>query len=62
MILDPHIKELLLTAQSKALATYSEYGLNVVPVSVLRMIDEDIILVNYFMDKTLKNIQEKTCN
>lgn len=50
--------DLLITAEAKALATYSsESGVNVVPVSSLRIKDDQIILVNYFFNQTLKNIE-----
>jgi uncharacterized protein len=52
-------RDILQTADGKALATYSPHGgVNVVPVSSLRLADDTIILVNYFFSKTLANIQE----
>ncbi len=46
-------------AEGKALATYSEEtGVHVVPVSSLKLVGEEIILVNYFFDKTLSNIEQ----
>lgn len=54
-----HIKNFLTVAESKALATYSvKNGINVVPVSTIKIIGNTIILVNYFMDKTLTNFVE----
>ncbi len=51
-------RDVLLTAEGKALATYSqETGVNVVPVSSLRLEGEEIVLVNYFFNKTLENIK-----
>lgn len=58
--MDNHIKEFLLKADAKALATYGLGGLNVVPVSTIFIEDETIILVDYFMDKTVKNILENS--
>lgn len=52
------IKDFVLSAESKALATYGSEGLNVVPVSVIKIIDENIILLDFFMGKTVKNIKE----
>ncbi len=49
--------EILLTAEGKALATYGEGGVNVVPVSTIRLIGEEIVLVNYFLNKTLSNLK-----
>ena len=55
--LEPAVVSFLLSATSKALATTSAQGLiNVVPVSSIRVVDGRIILVNYFMGKTLDNI------
>jgi predicted pyridoxine 5'-phosphate oxidase superfamily flavin-nucleotide-binding protein len=54
-----HIKNFLVSAESKALATFSaKNGINVVPVSTIKVIDNTIVLINYFMDKTLANIIE----
>ncbi len=51
-------KEILLNADGKALATYGEKcGVHVVPVSSLRVVDEKIVLVNYFLGQTLQNIE-----
>jgi len=52
-------RDILQTADGKALGTYSkETGVNVVPVSSLRLDGDDIILVNYFFSKTLENISK----
>jgi hypothetical protein len=48
--------ELLLNADSKALATNGPHGLNVVPVSTIRVVDGKIWLINYFFKKTIENI------
>lgn len=48
--------DLLLTADSKALATYGPHGLNVVPVSTIRVVNGKIWLINYFFNKTVENI------
>lgn len=48
---------MLLKAEGKALATYStETGVHVVPVSSIRVEEDNIILVNYFFGATLRNI------
>jgi len=56
MKLEPTIIETILKAESKALATRSDTDINVVPVSTVEIINNQIILVNYFMNKTLDNI------
>lgn len=58
MNLSPQIIEEILQTDSKALATYGKHGINVVPVSTIRIVDDKILLMNYFLDKTLENIIE----
>lgn len=53
------IKEFVLEAESKALAT-SGYTLNVVPVSTIKIYGDRIVLVDYFMKKTVKNLYDPT--
>lgn len=48
-------KDFVLHAESKALGTYG-LNINVVPVSTIFIIDDKIILCNYFMQKTMANI------
>ena len=60
MKLENTIIEMVLNAEAKALATCDSDELNVVPVSTVKIIDDKIILVNYFMGKTLKNIQNNS--
>lgn len=55
--MEKHIENFILSADSKAFATYSDQGINVVPVSSLKVVDGNIWLINYFMDKTLSNIE-----
>ncbi len=55
MKIDEHVEALIVSAESKALATYGTH-LNVVPVSSIKVVDGNIWLINYFMDKTLANI------
>jgi predicted pyridoxine 5'-phosphate oxidase superfamily flavin-nucleotide-binding protein len=54
--MEKHIKEFILSADAKALATYSTDNVNVVPVSSIRIQEDKVWLINYFMDKTLANI------
>lgn len=56
--MEKHIEEFILSAEAKALATYSNDNLNVVPVSSIKIMDGKIWLINYFMNKTLSNILE----
>jgi len=58
-MIEHKITDFIMNAEAKALATFSpEYGLNVVPVSTITVKDEKIILMNYFMGKTLHNIKD----
>ncbi|HEY0979979.1 MAG TPA: pyridoxamine 5'-phosphate oxidase family protein [Candidatus Paceibacterota bacterium] len=54
--LSSKITDALLQAESKALATIGNDGINVVPVSTVRVKDGKILLMNYFFKKTLENI------
>lgn len=58
IIMEKQIENFILSADAKALATYANGNLNVIPVSSIRIINGNIWLVNYFMDKTLSNILE----
>lgn len=52
------VQQALLDAEAKALATYCEAdGVSVVPVSSVRVVDDKVILVNYFFGQTVKNIE-----
>lgn len=56
-MIDQKLADFITTAESKALATFSTvHGLNVVPVSTITIRDGNIILMNYFMGKTLENL------
>lgn len=54
--MEKHIEEFILSAEAKALATYANSSLNVIPVSSIKIVDGKIWLINYFMDKTLSNV------
>lgn len=59
MKLPQNFVDFLLQAEGKALATMgSESGVHVVPVSSVRVVGDEIVLVNYFFGQTLKNIEE----
>lgn len=45
-------------AEAKALGTSGAHGVNVVPVSTVRIVDDTVWLMNYFMGETLRNILE----
>src|SRR3989338_2963476 len=51
------LKSTLETAAAKALATNGPEGINVVPVSMIRVNENDIWLFEFFMDKTAKNAE-----
>lgn len=51
-------KKYLTEADGKALATCGDDGVSVVPVSSLKLIDDKIILVNYFFNQSLINIEQ----
>lgn len=55
--MEKDVEDFVLSAESKAFATYSDLGINVVPVSSIKIVDGNIWLINYFMDKTLSNIE-----
>lgn len=50
------VADVLLNADSKALATTGPNNINVVPVSTIRIVDGKIWLMNYFFNKTAENI------
>lgn len=57
-LIEKHIEDFILSADSRALASYSNGNINVVPVSSLKVVDGNVWLINYFMDKTLSNINK----
>ena len=56
MKLTEQMIDIIENAEGKALATATPGCLHVVPVSTVKVKDNKIILVNYFMGKTLENI------
>ncbi len=58
MKLTPQMVQILETADGKALATTVPGCLHVVPVSTAKMYEDKILLVDYFMGKTLENIRK----
>jgi len=58
MKIAPEIQSILLHAEAKALATFANDDVNVVPVSSVKIVDDKIWLINYFFEKTISNIIE----
>ena len=54
--MENYVEKMLLSADAKAFATYSEGNLNVIPVSTIKIVDGKILLVDYFMEKRKVNI------
>ncbi len=54
--MDTLVRDSILTAEAKALSTVSDEGVNVVPVSVVEVVGEEIQLFDFFMKKTAENI------
>lgn len=50
------VTDMLTNAKSRALASLGDDGINVVPVSMLKVNQNSIWLFDFFMDKTAKNI------
>lgn len=46
----------VLEAEAKALATCAGDNINVVPVSFVRIVGENIWLIDFFMEKTVRNL------
>ena len=55
-MLNTQITTTLLEAEAKALATTGPHGVNVVPVSVINIVEDSIYLYDFFMGKTVKNL------
>ena len=55
MIFTKEIKDHLINATSKALATSFNNDLNVVPVSTVKIVENEIWLIDYFFKKTKSN-------
>lgn len=55
--LSQNVIEMLEQAEAKALATNGPHGINVVPVSMIKINDSDIWLFDFFMKKTADNIK-----
>ena len=56
-IMDTKIKETIEQAESIALATWGNGGVNVVPISVITVEGEEVHLYDFFMNKTAENIK-----
>ena len=51
------IAETITNAESRALATTGPHGVNVVPVSVVEVVGDEIHLFDFFMNKTVANLK-----
>jgi predicted pyridoxine 5'-phosphate oxidase superfamily flavin-nucleotide-binding protein len=60
MSLSKIVAQTLETAEAKALATCGPDGINVVPVSMVKVNNDSIWLFDFFMNKTAKNIKDNT--
>lgn len=56
-MLTEHIISTLVDAEGKALGTTGPHGVNVVPVSGLKVTDDTVVLFDFFMHKTIENLQ-----
>lgn len=50
------VRRCVLEAEAKALATSDGFNVNVVPVSLIRIVGDTLWLVDLFMEKTTRNI------
>ncbi len=57
MTITSDIQTAIMAADARALATTGPCGINVVPVSVVQVDAQYIYLYNFFMGKTIKNVQ-----
>ena len=57
MKLTNQMLEILLNAEGKALATFKNNDINVVPVSSVKVVNGDIWLIDYFFAKTRANVK-----
>lgn len=57
MSLSKKIVDVVTTANAKAFATHGPHGINVVPVSILKVTPDSIWLFDFFMDKTITNLK-----
>jgi predicted pyridoxine 5'-phosphate oxidase superfamily flavin-nucleotide-binding protein len=60
MAITTTLKQVLETAEAKALATTGPAGLNVVPVSMIKINDDSIWLFDFFMEKTATNVEAES--
>jgi predicted pyridoxine 5'-phosphate oxidase superfamily flavin-nucleotide-binding protein len=54
----PELRAFIENAPAKALATSGAFGLNVVPVSVVRVFDTELHCYDFFMQKTATHAKE----
>lgn len=56
--MNPTIQKAIETAEARALATSGADGINVVPISMARVVGDEVWLFDFFMGKTIANIEE----
>ncbi|NCT02273.1 pyridoxamine 5'-phosphate oxidase family protein [Candidatus Parcubacteria bacterium] len=55
--MNEQIRRIIIGSDSRALATSGPQGVNVVPISVVELIGDEVYLYDFFMHKTAENIQ-----
>lgn len=60
MTLSHTVTDVLMNASAKALATEGPAGINVVSVSMIRVLPDSVWLFDFFMEKTAQNLQAQT--
>jgi|OM-RGC.v1.026677816 Predicted flavin-nucleotide-binding protein structurally related to pyridoxine 5''-phosphate oxidase len=51
------VQDILTTSPARVLASRDETGVNAVPISMVRANERDIWICNFFMEKTVENVQ-----
>lgn len=59
MILTQAITEIIKTAEQKVIATDGVAGINVIPLSMVEIVDDKIVIYDCFMSKTRENVANK---
>lgn len=54
-MLSPEVRSFIEKAEHRALATEGEDGINVVPLSAAHIVDDCVVLCDFFMRKTAQN-------
>lgn len=59
MKLNEEIISIIKTAEQKVIATNGEAGINVIPLSMVEVVDDKIVIYDCFMNKTRENVATK---